>query len=98
VGFARQTGRVSIHAPGEGSDQNWSKRPPSSPAFQSTLPVRGATARNQIDLANSRVSIHAPGEGSDAQRAQRLVDLVQFQSTLPVRGATWACGKRSCWT
>ena len=58
--------------------------------FQSTLPVRGATA-GCVEIASiKKISIHAPRAGSDrlsnrSERARR-----RFQSTLPVRGATKA--------
>ena len=55
---------VSIHAPNEGSDlsacfQN------SNIAFQSTLPMKGATHRRSARNLFMSVSIHAPNEGSD---------------------------------
>ena len=34
-------------------------------AFQSTLPVRGATFRSGCWMSHRRISIHAPREGSD---------------------------------
>ncbi len=57
-------------------------------AFQSTLPMKGATRFLFSYLLNSCVSIHAPNEGSDA--GQTLVRRLSclFQSTLPMKGAT----------
>ena len=57
---------ISIHAPRAGSD-----RPPPgilcfSVIFQSTLPVRGATKKDVIDVYKTQISIHAPRAGSDA--------------------------------
>ena len=34
-------------------------------AFQSTLPVRGATGGNPLPKPSTKISIHAPREGSD---------------------------------
>ena len=36
--------------------------------FQSTLPVRGATAEGASTLASGSISIHAPRTGSDGRR------------------------------
>ena len=60
----------------------------SSSIFQSTLPVRGATAHTACVRDCDVISIHAPRAGSDAQHAQFCATDIAFQSTLPVRGAT----------
>ena len=59
--------------------------------FQSTLPVRGATAADNPGAPGIGISIHAPRAGSDAAQAERDQRARAFQSTLPVRGATWDC-------
>ena len=59
-------------------------------AFQSTLPVRGATAPLLAEGEALVVSIHAPREGGDGQARLGLRRRAVFQSTLPVRGATLA--------
>ena len=60
-------------------------------AFQSTLPVRGATSKRTAWFEFSvSISIHAPREGSDAWLVEWLIARYEFQSTLPVRGATQA--------
>ena len=57
---------ISIHAPREGCD------PPEAPSetvyvvFQSTHPVRGATAPIKGAYFNQSISIHAPREGCDS--------------------------------
>ena len=56
--------------------------------FQSTLPLRGATATNNSTAVNLDISIHTPLAGSDARTARSLGDSMRFQSTLPLRGAT----------
>ena len=56
--------------------------------FQSTLPVRGATAAHRHCRFNYRISIHAPRAGSDLPRRGLYQGDNKFQSTLPVRGAT----------
>ena len=64
---------VSIHAPGEGSDQP-QDGVRSHHGFQSTLPVKGATCRQEAAERDGDVSIHAPGEGSDT------ADWLRFRS------------------
>ena len=55
---------ISIHAPHAGSDIRAGKF--KLPAlFQSTLPMRGATARQHGSAGGSGISIHAPHAGSD---------------------------------
>ena len=56
--------------------------------FQSTLPVRGATATMCRPLFRVPISIHAPREGSDTFFSNLYRFTSKFQSTLPVRGAT----------
>ena len=60
--------------------------------FQSTLPVRGATADSVKNGIDRMISIHAPRAGSDAIWLNHDIKLDIFQSTLPVRGATAARG------
>ena len=59
------------------------------PAFQSTLPVWGATADNLSLAPKIRISIHAPRVGSDPYCDISYMLNQLFQSTLPVWGATW---------
>ena len=60
---------ISIHAPREGSDFTTPLANAESIAFQSTLPVRGATYhRPQLGDVGG-ISIHAPREGSDLRAA-----------------------------
>ena len=56
--------------------------------FQSTLPVRGATAICDQDEEQRNISIHAPRAGSDPRTSLSARNPRTFQSTLPVRGAT----------
>ena len=56
--------------------------------FQSTLPLRGATASLAYHLGMPEISIHAPLTGSDLLAGQKVVTEAKFQSTLPLRGAT----------
>ena len=57
-------------------------------AFQSTLPVWGATRRRGDAHGRGEISIHAPRVGSDSITRTRPRRLERFQSTLPVWGAT----------
>ena len=56
--------------------------------FQSTHPVRGATAVLVPKLIFPKISIHAPREGCDTNTNNEQRDNAVFQSTHPVRGAT----------
>ena len=56
--------------------------------FQSTHPVRGATATRANESATAAISIHAPREGCDVVAVEQLRRDLRFQSTHPVRGAT----------
>jgi len=68
--------------------------PGRAPAFQSTLPVRGATEDEQPGQLPWDISIHAPRAGSDCGRRSTTPAGTIFQSTLPVRGATRHFGRR----
>ena len=57
-------------------------------AFQSTLPVGGATQFRQFAQNMTPISIHAPRGGSDRLAGCTSLPRKQFQSTLPVGGAT----------
>jgi len=61
---------VSIHAPSEGSDHNFTPTN-ARPEFQSTLPVKGATLGGTENPPTISVSIHAPSEGSDEKGGKR---------------------------
>ena len=84
---------ISIHAPRVGSDCNRLFSSMLRRAFQSTLPVWGATSVHVSDRGGGGISIHAPRVGSDVRRGDDNVPLGKFQSTLPVWGATLANNK-----
>jgi len=79
---------ISIHAPREGSDGFSPISSISGEAFQSTLPVRGATIDGspQIDIATIFQST-LPVRGA-TRPSRPPPNRIGFQSTLPVRGAT----------
>ena len=56
--------------------------------FQSTPPVRGATAGKPHSLGIGKISIHAPRAGGDYGTLIQIPPFFLFQSTPPVRGAT----------
>ena len=60
---------ISIPAPREGSDGGYEITSTEGTAFQSTLPVRGATVRARGAVWFFVISIHAPREGSDGVAA-----------------------------
>ena len=59
-----------------------------STKFQSTRPVRGATAIPTPEYFRELISIHAPRAGRDSDAWRSCRDSFLFQSTRPVRGAT----------
>ena len=58
------------------------------PEFQSTRPLRGATARARRPGATAPISIHALLAGRDHSMPRLKIAAVKFQSTRPLRGAT----------
>ena len=79
---------ISIHAPRVGSDLTNGVSAMSTPLFQSTLPVWGATGFYGRRFFPDGISIHAPRVGSDQPEVERRRTRRAFQSTLPVWGAT----------
>ena len=85
--FCQNDFSISIHAPLAGSD-----KPPAFlisifPAFQSTLPLRGATRRTGALKKFPRISIHAPLGGSDINHAGIIDLILDFNPRSP-------CGER----
>ncbi len=62
---------ISIHAPRVGSDLTNGVSAMSTPLFQSTLPVWGATSCAPKTKSYSCISIHAPRVGSDLDNTER---------------------------
>ena len=62
-------------------------------AFQSTLPVGGATDLVKTLLQQVDISIHAPRGGSDNCNTSSTNGFSTFQSTLPVGGATFSANR-----
>ena len=58
------------------------------PLFQSTLPVRGATAGRSTSTTTSRFQSTLPVRGATRGDPPSTAAVSGFQSTLPVRGAT----------
>ena len=58
-------GGISIHAPHAGRDAHWFWPNTSMEKFQSTRPMRGATANGQTGPLDPVISIHAPHAGRD---------------------------------
>ena len=83
---------ISIHTPHAGSDCIWAVVNAQTIAFQSTLPMRGATYERSDELLHFVISIHTPHAGSDREIAIELAKYMIFQSTLPMRGATVFAG------
>ena len=64
---------ISIHAPREGGDACCWHRASSAWEFQSTPPVRGATADLIAVHLHLVISIHAPREGGDLHQVGGLL-------------------------
>ena len=62
--FNKITSNISIHTPHAGSDLSGFFYSPKKP-FQSTLPMRGATACYHLSPDAWQISIHTPHAGSD---------------------------------
>ena len=63
---------ISIHAPRTGSDTTADRWFAFFPAFQSTLPARGATCSGCSRPIQPEISIHAPRTGSDTDALSPL--------------------------
>ena len=70
-----------------GERQSWNAGGTATMAFQSTLPVWGATGLAINDLFGSAISIHAPRVGSDAEGRKPLYLRYHFNPRSP-------CGER----
>ena len=85
-----ESGRLGHFNPRSPYGERRPNRPPPCAArrFQSTLPLRGATAGSALTTVINEISIHAPLTGSDSSRLNFRSTARAFQSTLPLRGAT----------
>src|SRR5690606_24932721 len=67
------------------------KRPPMTPEqFQSTHPIRDATAEVKERSKGLCISIHASHTGCDSMSWILIFSFESFQSTHPIRDATFA--------
>ena len=65
TGTCRDGLNISIHAPHAGRDRGAPRWLPVMDSFQSTRPMRGATAEIVFAEHHRRISIHAPHAGRD---------------------------------
>ena len=79
---------ISIHAPREGSDVHCLRKRPLSGLFLSTLPARGATKANSLNIPSYTFLSTLPARGATATR-WTSAPCWTFLSTLPARGATF---------
>ena len=87
--IAARVSLISIHAPRAGGDRTAAKSFPPLLEFQSTPPVRGATAQSEEYCEEShQFQSTPPVRGATAQSEEYCEESHQFQSTPPVRGAT----------
>ena len=64
-------------------------------SFQSTRPIRGATAVLVSEAVFEDISIHAPHTGRDGAKHNYYICSNKFQSTRPIRGATHRRGRQA---
>ena len=87
-GGVDKVGRISIHAPREGSDPPLRIGQSTTAHFNPRSP-RGERPLLLVHLCYLlKISIHAPREGSDERQENCPCWVTEFQSTLPARGAT----------
>ena len=84
--------RISIHAPHAGCDVKTVAQVLTDEQFQSTHPMRGATASAAETVVAAYISIHAPLAGCDRHTRSCPMIFSSFQSTHPLRGATHSSG------
>ena len=90
VAFCQPFFEISIHAPRVGSDFAFSLHRASRLAFQSTLPVWGATRQRGEVLGQHRnFNPRSPCGERPVHPSEKLRPSATFQSTLPVWGATY---------
>ena len=77
---------ISIHAPRTGSDSRIANGERNVTPFQSTLPARGATARNHATCEAGEISIHAPRTGSD-ELIEKMVEEYKISIHAPRTGS-----------
>ena len=80
---ARLTVLISIHAPLAGCDLACCRSLPPAPGFQSTHPLRGATASGTGGRRGDAISIHAPLAGCDPTNESAFVWYVHFNPRTP---------------
>ncbi len=87
------TYRISIHAPHAGSDFGENMKANDAMRFQSTLPMRGATAEDSGMQLIRTISIHAPHAGSDlAVMASEIVKLISIHAPHAGSDIRRSCG------
>ena len=79
---------ISIHAPRAGRDVETLKIYTHLMEFQSTRPVRGATAKRMCRASKVRFQSTRPVRGATLVSLSPVRAVCRFQSTRPVRGAT----------
>ena len=84
---------LSFAAPLAGRDFGYLQSSNLSILFQSTRPLRGATAHGQVCKKHIIISIHAPLAGRDRNAFSPDTAPSQFQSTRPLRGATLSAAR-----
>ena len=81
-------GRISIHAPREGSDQERERQQQRS-HISIHAPREGSDGSNlSIQLTDAQFLSTLPARGATQDAVRHAVHLVGFLSTLPARGAT----------
>ena len=84
---------ISIHAPLTGCDTAMWIYASHHKRFQSTHPLRGATAGFRPEISSTRFQSTHPLRGATRTSFTRVLSLASFQSTHPLRGATSGAGE-----
>ena len=82
----RRQPHISIHAPHTGRDAGAGDLGGVESLFQSTRPIRGATAAGAVLVQRGRISIHAPHTGRDVLRQHGDGQLVAISIHAPHTG------------
>ena len=80
---------ISIHAPHTGRDVQCTTPGPPGQEFQSTRPIRGATAGRRLTCIRHKYFNPRAPYGARRSRPASVLDPPTFQSTRPIRGATY---------
>ena len=80
--------KISIHAPHEGGDPDFTNRSHSG-QISIHAPHEGGDSLDQVDTLILQISIHAPHEGGDHYSGVAQINLLQISIHAPHEGGDW---------